>query len=164
VSKPFPNTRWRAIAEDETAISTCEIDESGGAEGTKACLKWSYRIKGKYAALELILAGSWDYAVDLSAYEAISFYIKGASNRSCGFGVLSAYLTGRGGGGSVDIPIDLSSEWGHVIVRLDAPPFAEKTDLTRVSAISFGDHDDERVSNEIWIDQAMLHRRDPNGG
>ncbi|UCE61328.1 MAG: protein kinase [Phycisphaerales bacterium] len=157
VPDPFPNARWRAIAQDETAISTREIEESGGANGTRASLKWSYEIKGKWAALELLFAGSWGYSVDLSAYEAISFYVKGARSRTCKFSVLSRYLAGAGGG-AVDVQIYPSAEWQHVVVHLNAPPFKGKTDLARVHGITFGVYHDGRASNEIWIDQIMLHR------
>ncbi len=154
----FTNARWRAIAEDETAKSKCEIDRGTGAEGTGASLKWSYEIKGKYAGLELLLSGSWNHSVDLSAYDAISFYIKGAGHKGCAFGVQSAASVAVGDGGA-DIPVDVSPKWRRVTVHLNAEPFRSNVDFSRLYMITLGDNDDGSVSNTIWIDQVMLHRR-----
>lgn len=161
VSTAFPNGRWRADKGDSNAISVCELDTTTGANGTPYSLKWSYNTKGKntWVNVSILLNNSWTEPVDLSKYDSISFYVKGAEKKHCAFKIQTGLWKDKKLSGA-HFPLELTTEWQKVEIDLKTRPEIKGIDLTKAYTLELVENakENEEKSNVVWIDEVVLHK------
>jgi hypothetical protein len=156
-SSLFPGIMWRANTGQGQSVSTCQIDHNNGACGTSSSVKWSYQIQGTWVNLGLLLSGSnWSTPVDLSMYDAISFYIKGTGTRGCRLKLQTASFDG-GPLISKMIRLDVNTHWKKIEVPLKNNPKLNGLNLPRTHTMAFVDSPPGSTSNVVWIDQIYFH-------
>ena len=157
----FPERRWEGAAGSPQAVSTCDIEPVDSAAGTPFSLRWAYHTKATWVNAALVVADRSPKPLDLSRYNSISFHIKGLTGRSCRF-KLEAPGAGRGGRGSAEVPVKVTTEWQRVVIPLKTQPELRGADLTNVYTLEFVDSHEQFASNVVWIDEVMLHPAKPH--
>jgi len=158
VPEPFPGALWNGSAGNRRSVSTCEIEPADAAEGTSLCLRWAYQLNGTWCNVAFVPSGSWEKAVDLSGYEAVSFSIKGLVERPCRF------VVGTAGPGEPQrvfpsVAVRVTRQWQRVTIDLKTHPELKGADLTKVYLLGFSDSSQDHAANVVWIDEIILHRR-----
>jgi hypothetical protein len=161
VSTAFARSKWEAGKGDNNAISVCELDTTTGANGTPYSLKWSYNTKGKdtWVNVGILLNKSWTEPVDLSKYDSISFYVKGAEKKHCTFKIQTGPWKDKKLS-SAHFPLELTTEWQKVEIDLKTRTEIKDIDLTKTYTLELveGAKENEEKSNVVWFDEITLHK------
>ena len=158
----FPKGRWRSGFGTDAAniVSSVEVDPLEAALGTAMFMRWRYHIKGTpWIQVDFPLMGSTQETVDLTVYDAISFYVKGLKPGAAHF-MVHGQPVRQGDDRYVNIPVDYTSEWKKVTVDLGDARLA-KLDLTKASQLSFGHLGSGDDANVVWIDEMACRLKVP---
>jgi hypothetical protein len=156
-SSLYPAGYWRGTKRDQGSTSTCEIDGTTGALGSRKSMKWSYETQGGWADARIRPAGPGQGSVDFSMYDSVTFYVKGQKPGRCGFLV-------RGGPRSgndhtfVDSRFEFTTEWRQVVIDLTTSEWT-KIDMKDIFLLSFFVWPRGSGSNVIWIDEITFHKK-----
>jgi hypothetical protein len=157
-SSLFPNGRWRRGfgAENTNVVCSVEADPAQAALGTAMSMRWAYHIKGRtWVQTDFLLTGSWKERADFTAFDSVSFQIKGFKPGSCKF-MVHAQPVKPGDNQYVNLPVSYATEWNRVTIDLRDPALST-LDLTKTAQISFGHLGRGDDANVVWIDQIELH-------
>lgn len=156
-SSLYPAGHWRGTKRDQGSTSTCEIDGTTGALGSRKSMKWSYDTQGGWADARIRPSGPGQGSVDFSMYDSVAFYVKGQKPGRCGFLV-------RGGPRSgsdhtfVDSRFEFTTEWRQVVIDLTTSEWT-KLDMKDIFLLSFFVWPRGSGSNVIWIDEITCHKK-----
>jgi len=154
VPQLFPRTRWQALPQDRTAMSTCEIDPVNAANGSPLCLRWTFVKDLHWANVGITPAGQWGKPADLSKYKAISFYARALKPQE----VSLEFAVGPWANGNAtnkNVPLELTTEWQRFEFDFAGTPQLQGIDWAKVYAIRFATWGKE--SNIVWLDEIQLH-------
>ena len=121
--------------------------------------------KNDWANVELLLGGTWEKDVDLSAYDTIAFRVLQRKQHTIQIKVQFRSEGSRDihciwfpfkpanqiGGGFVEVPLDDLTRWQGA---------TDQMDWRRVCTIEFVAVSEEPIENHLAIDEIMLHRRE----
>jgi len=161
-SDVFPRARWRAIKGNEQSDSLCRIEYYDGGAGTPQCMRWPFHIRNSWVAVDLMLTDSWKEPIDLSAYEAVSFYIKGQSDRPCNFRIQTGPVQDALPA-VAEVPLRVTKSWQKVTIDLKKAPQLAGVKLGQTYGLGFVDRERNDEGWLRWIDQICLYDTDGGG-